>query len=212
MSCSYRHASTQIPKVNKNIAKPKKSHIMPKNDTKKAFVMRILKHEEIIQAIRNNIITITPMFVPWQLHDNTYKLYPYCTIVNGEQHTPIHPTTTGLLAGVKSQIVVTENIWTLHPRLKLGMSFPTSLLKKATYEKIDVININNGVSMSLVFTPRYNFTLNSKSPIAKVYFLFDDDTNRVKEKSTENAILQNLQIISPICVAQNTEKLSKRVY
>ena len=174
--------------------------------------MRILKHEEILQAIQNNIIVITPMFVPWQLHDNTYELHPYCTIAKGcctgKQHS-IQPMTTGLLAGIKNQIVFTENIWTLHPRLKLGMSFPTGLLKKATYEKIDVIN--NGASMSLVFTPRYNFTLNSKSAIAKVYFLFDDDTNTTKEKSKENTILQNLQIVSPIYVAQSTQKKHERV-
>ena len=175
--------------------------------------MRILKHEEILQAVQSNIIVITPTFVPWQLHDNTYELYPYCTIAKGcctgKQHS-IQPMTTGLLAGTEYRIVTTENIWTPHPRLKLGVSFPDSLVKKAMYGKIDMFNAN--AALSLVFTPRYNFTLNSKSAIAKVYFLFDDDTNRAKENSTENAILQNLQIISPICVAQNTKEKYKKVH
>lgn len=181
-----------------------------KNKDKKDFIMRILKQEEIMQAILNNTLVITPTFAPWHLHNNSYALHPYCMIAKGtDGRHSIQPMTTGLLAGTEYRIVTTENIWTPHPRLKLGVSFPDSLVKKAMYGKIDMFNAN--AALSLVFTPRYNFTLNAEHHVAKIYFLFDDDTNRAKENSTENAILQKLQIISPICVAQNTKEKHKKV-
>ena len=175
--------------------------------------MKILKHQEVLQAIYDDLIRITPCVIPDFLHDNTYTLHPYSMI--DRSHTNSFPQQFAgsknlpLLANHEYRIITTENIWTLHPRLKLGITYPAHILLCVNKNKIDA---TNGTAISLAFTPKINFELNSLTPVAKVYFLFDDDKDPSKEKDTGYALLRSMQIISPICLIPTEEKYFKKVH
>lgn len=174
--------------------------------------MRILKQQEVLQAMRDDIIRITPCVIPNFLHDNTYNLHPYsivdCSVANSMPQAFTGSKNLPLLANHEYCITATENIWTLHPRLKLGITYPAHILLCVKNNKINAIN-NTAISLS--FTPRISFELNSLTPVAKAYFLFDDDVNTARGKGTGYALLQGMQILSPICLIPTEEKYFKKV-
>lgn len=166
--------------------------------------MRILDRQEVLYAINSGLIKITPHFVPEFLVNNTYETHPYSIQTHPDAIQPITNRDTLLKSGNTYMVTTAENALVSNNKIKIGIMCPY-FLSNAAFGQIG-LNTEDGIKLR--FTPKYNLTINSKTPIANIFFLYDDTKlQKVKTKSNKEIFfLPAVQTIEPMYVEQTIRK------
>ena len=178
--------------------------------------MRILECQEVLYAIENNLIKITPHFIPDYMRQNIYEIHPYSVIdlahlYNTDGIKPVTNQDIALTCGKHYIVSTVENVLVANPKFKIGVSCPY-LSNNVAY---DQIKLNNQDGISIRFIPQYGLNINSKTPIANIFFLYDGETlEKAKTKSKKEVYwtTPSIQTIEPTHVEVEQANRKKQYY